>query len=94
MSHTDPSPTIYCIVAALLLGLLALTVGLTYVPLGGFGAAAALTIAVVKAGLVAAFFMHLKWSSPAMRLFAAAGVVWLSLLIGGTLVDLLSRGGV
>lgn len=93
MEHTIPSRTTYVVVAVALLILLALTVGLAHVPLGGMGTAVALAIATIKAAIVAVFFMHLKWSSPLTRLFAFAGIVWLSLLIGGSLADYLTRGG-
>ena len=81
----------YLVVAAALLVLLAGTVGVSYLLLGAFGLVAALAIAGAKAALVALFFMHLKLSTPLTRLFAGAGLVWLALLLGLTMIDHLTR---
>jgi cytochrome c oxidase subunit 4 len=78
-------------VAAALLVLLALTVGLSFVDLGRFNFAAALTIAAAKALLVAYYFMELNESVDAVRFMAAAGLVWLGLLLSGSLSDLITR---
>jgi cytochrome c oxidase subunit 4 len=80
-------------VAAALLALLALTVGLSALPLGRLSFPAALTIAGAKALLVAYFFMELGQGVDAVRFFASAGLVWLALLLAGTLADLATRGG-
>jgi cytochrome c oxidase subunit IV len=48
-------------------------------------------MACVKAALVAVFFMRLRWSHPLIRLVAAAGVIWLLILIGLSLTDVLTR---
>jgi cytochrome c oxidase subunit 4 len=77
--------------AAALLGLLALTVGLSFVDLGRFNFSAALAIAAAKAALVAYFFMDLAESADAVRFMAAAGLVWLGLLLAGTFADLITR---
>ena len=87
-----PSRTPY-LVGAALLGLLGLTAGATFVPLGPAALAVALGIASLKAALVAVYFMDLRHSPASARLFAAAGVFWLSLLIGGVLIDALTRSG-
>lgn len=78
-------------VAAALLALLALTAGLSFVDLGASNFAAALAIAAVKALLVAYFFMDLRESVDAVRFMAAAALVWLGLLLTGTLADLAAR---
>ncbi len=78
-------------VAAALLALLALTVGLSFVDLGRFGFAAALAIAGLKALLVAYFFMELGQSVDAVRFMASAGLVWFGLLFAGVLADLATR---
>ena len=70
----------------------ALTVGAAYVDLGPLSAPVAMAIAVLKALLVLAFFMHLRASDRLVWLAAAAGFLWLGLLIGGTMVDVLTRG--
>jgi cytochrome c oxidase subunit 4 len=74
-----------------LLALLAATVGIAFVDLGALNTIAALAIACLKAVLVAVFFMHVRHSGPATRIFVGAGLLWLLILIGLTLTDYLSR---
>jgi cytochrome c oxidase subunit 4 len=85
----------YLAVFAALLVLTALTTGIAFVDLGGAAnVAVALAIAVVKALLVALYFMHLRDSSPLTKIFAGAGLFWLGLLIVLTMSDYMSRGWV
>jgi cytochrome c oxidase subunit IV len=74
-----------------LLLLLGATIGAAYLPLHPFNGLVALLIAALKAVLVAVFFMHLKWSSALSRVFAAAGVFWLAILMTLTFADVLTR---
>jgi cytochrome c oxidase subunit 4 len=78
-------------VAAALLVLLALSFGLSFLDLGRLNFTAALAIAAAKALLVAYYFMELGEGVDAVRFMAAASLVWLGLLIGGTLADLITR---
>jgi cytochrome c oxidase subunit 4 len=71
--------------------LFALTLGSSFIPLGGFNTAVNVAIAVAKAALVAIIFMKLRMSSALVRLAAVAGVAWLMILIGLSLTDVLSR---
>lgn len=76
------------------LGLIALTVTTIEVAsfdLGVFNFVVAITIAIIKASLVVWFFMHLNQSTSLTRLFAAAGLFWLAILLFFTLSDYLSR---
>ena len=81
----------YVITAAALLVLLGLTVVAGCLPLGSAKPFVTLLIAAVKAGLVATIFMHLRVDRPVTRLFAVAGLAWLAILIGLTLIDVLTR---
>lgn len=81
----------YCWVAAALLLLLALTVIASRLEKGPLNAVVALVIAIAKAGLVAVFFMHLNIASPMTRIFAAASLLWLSIMMGLTMSDYLTR---
>lgn len=82
----------YFAVFTALLALTALTTGVAFIDLGGIGnVAVALTIAVIKAVLVALYFMHLRYSSRLTMVFAAAGIFWLGVMIVLTLSDYLSR---
>jgi cytochrome c oxidase subunit 4 len=74
-----------------LLLLTALTVLVSYVDLGIWNAVVALLIASVKASLVALFFMHLKSEDRLVWGFALVPIVFLALIIFGTLVDTMLR---
>lgn len=74
-----------------LLALLGLTVTLSYQPLASFNFPIAMTIATIKAGLVAAIFMELRHRSGIIRAFAAAGFFWLAILLWLGLMDFLTR---
>jgi cytochrome c oxidase subunit IV len=50
-----------------------------------------LPIGIVMACAVAMFFMHLRRSSPLSRIFVAAGVFWLLVLLGLGTIDPLTR---
>jgi caa(3)-type oxidase subunit IV len=50
-----------------------------------------LTIAVIKASLVVAIFMGVKWSTHLTKMFALAGFVWLTLM-SITFGDYMTRG--
>lgn len=74
-----------------LLFLLALTVGLSLIPLGIWNTPLSLVIAAGKTFLVIYFFMKLGLASPALRIVAAAGVLWLLILFGITFSDYFTR---
>ena len=79
--------------AALML-LLALTWIIGYINLGMFNVVIALAIAIIKALLVALFFMHIKGSSRLLHLAMSVGVVWLLIMLSLTLTDYFTRGWV
>ncbi len=68
-----------------LFALLALTTAVAFIDLGAGNTALSLGIAAAKAVLVAAVFMELTRADLHVRLTAAAGLYWLSILIGLTL---------
>lgn len=82
---------VYAAVFAALLVLTGATVAVSYVDLGLWNVAVALAIASVKASLVALFFMHLKHEGGLVWTFALVPVLFLVLIIGGTLSDTLFR---
>jgi cytochrome c oxidase subunit 4 len=92
MSQTTISPRAYFVVFVVLIVLTAVTVAVAYLDLGPLNTVAALAIAAVKALLVLLYFMHLRYSGRLVWLFAAAGFVFLALLIGLMLGDVVSRG--
>jgi cytochrome c oxidase subunit 4 len=73
------------------MGLLALTTGLAFVPLGTANLFVSLGIAITKASLVLLVFMELKASTGLVRVFACAGFFWLLIMIGLTSADYTHR---
>lgn len=88
-SHASTRP--YWMTAIALFVLLSLSIVTALVNLGGATTVVALGIAAVKVSLVATFFMHLKSRGGTMRIFAAAGMFWIAILIGLTLMDYAAR---
>jgi cytochrome c oxidase subunit 4 len=90
-SKSSPLPTYFAVFAALLAGT-ALTVYASGLDLGRFNAAVALTIASIKATLVALFFMHIKGASEKLtKLVVIAALFFLLLLLGLTMTDYSTR---
>lgn len=92
MSHgTGNSRRAAVAVFVVLLLLTAVTVLVSYVDLGIWNAVVALLIASVKASLVALFFMHLKGENRLVWGFALVPVLFLALILLGTLSDTMLR---
>jgi len=92
MAHgTATSRWIPLAVFAALLLLTVVTVLVSYVDLGLWNVVVALLIASAKASLVALFFMHLKGESPLVWGFALVPIVFLALILIGTLTDTMLR---
>jgi cytochrome c oxidase subunit 4 len=92
MTEHISSKKLYFGVFATLIFLTYLTVAVSKIDLGRFNSIAALTIAVVKALLVVLFFMHVRHSTRLTKLVVVGGFMWLALLIGLTMTDILTRG--
>jgi cytochrome c oxidase subunit 4 len=75
-----------------LMALLALTTASAFLPLGALNAVVNFAIAAVKAALVLVFFMHVARGDAAVRVAAAAGLLWLGFLFGLSFLDILARG--
>jgi cytochrome c oxidase subunit IV len=90
-SHTVPSGT-YTAVWLALLVLLAATIAVAKLRLlAQFSVLGSLVIASVKAGLVLAFFMHLKYEGRFLKGMLTVALLALTLLIGLTFVDVWLR---
>ncbi len=74
-----------------LMVLLGLTVLAAHFPLGAASLLIALAIAAAKALLVIFFFMHLREGSGTTRIFAAAGFLWLAIMLALTLGEYAGR---
>jgi len=85
---------IYLMVFGALMVLAALTVGASFINLGVSNNLIALAIAVTKAGLIMAFFMHLKYSSRLTWIVAGVGFFWLIIFFVITLGDYMARGSI
>ena len=81
----------YYTVAAGLFALLILTVGAAQLDLGYLNTPIALAIAVAKAGLIATYFMNLRFGTPLVRVIAGGAFFWLAILIMLSLADVLTR---
>lgn len=88
--HIVPVKVYFAVAGGLYL-LLVLTVAVALIDLGSLNIVAALAIAVAKMLLVILFFMHVRWSSRMVWLFASGAFVWLGILFMLTMADFLSR---
>jgi cytochrome c oxidase subunit 4 len=91
--HIIPVRT-YLIVFALLIALLTITVTVSLFDFGMLNLFVALGIAIVKAGLIMAYFMHLRYSSKLTWTFAGLGFFGLTIMILIAMGDYVARGGV
>ena len=90
-SKSSPLPTYFAVFIALLIGT-GLTVYASGLDLGPFNGPVALTIATVKATLVALFFMHVKGASEKMTgVIVISGFFFLAILLTLSLADYMTR---
>ena len=82
----------YVLVCGALLALTVITYAVARVDLGPWNTLVALAIAFMKASLVILFFMHVRYSSHLTRVFVLAGILWLGILLFGTMNDFVTRG--
>jgi cytochrome c oxidase subunit 4 len=90
MDHVVPKATYYK-VAVWLAILLVATVAASRLDLGMWNVPLALAIATLKAALIVLIFMHVRYSSPLVRLFAAGGFLWLAIMLTFIAADVLRR---
>ncbi len=89
---TDVIPKrVYFATFAVLMLLLAATVGVAYVDLGALNLIVAMFIAVAKMLLILLFFMHLKYGSRIFWLAAGAGFLWLAIMLVLAMSDYATR---
>ena len=89
----------YYAVFAFLMVMLFLTVGAWWVdeyelPLGAWSIPIAVGIAVVKAVAIVLIFMHVKFSSKLVQIFACTGIVFMGIMFVLTFNDYFTRGWV
>jgi cytochrome c oxidase subunit 4 len=74
-----------------LLALLVITVAAAGIEHRTLGIIVAITVAVTKAVLIILFFMHLRYTTSIIRVYAVAGFVWLVFLLMLSATDYLTR---
>jgi cytochrome c oxidase subunit 4 len=90
-THASDSLKTYIAVFAALMVLLLITVWVAFHHFGVFNPIIAVSIALVKAGLVIVFFMHVRHGSHLIWIFSAVGFYFLAIMIIFVLSDVLTR---
>ena len=90
-SHHVVPVRVYIGIVSLLFVFTVITVLVAFVELGPLNTPLALAIAIFKASIVVLFFMHVRYNSPLMWVFAGAGFFWLLILLALTMQDYVSR---
>ena len=90
MSHVAPKSQLFAVFATLMV-LTVATVLVSRVNLGYLNLPVAMVVAVTKALLVILIFMEVKYSPRLVQVTAAAGFVFLGIMILYTMTDYLSR---
>lgn len=86
VGHLVPMWILFAVGGALLV-LTAITVAVRYIDVGEFNMVIALGVAVIKATLVALFFMHLKWDRPFNLLTFVGSMVFVILMMVFCMMD-------
>jgi cytochrome c oxidase subunit 4 len=87
IAHVMPVRMLWLVWGSLMF-LTIVTVAVTSIDLGSrFNLIVAMGIATIKAGLVATYFMHLRWDRPFHTLVFAGSLLFVSLFIAMTLLD-------
>ena len=90
----DPTATVraYFVVFAALMVFTALTVAAAFVNMGPMNNVVAIGIAITKAAMVMAIFMHVRGSSNLVYFCIFGSLFFLALMFYFPLIDVLSRG--
>jgi len=91
MAHVAPKSLYYTIFGALMVFTI-VTVEVATHNFGVLNFPVAIGIAITKATLVVLFFMHAKYSSRLTKMFVGTALFFLSILLGLTMTDYMSRG--
>ena len=91
MGHVAPKSLYYSIFGALMVFTI-VTVEVATHNFGVLNFPVAIGIAITKATLVVLFFMHAKYSSKLTKMFVGTALFFLTILLGLTMTDYLSRG--
>lgn len=91
--HVLPLRLYFSVFAGLLV-LTALTVYIAGFQFGAFNLVVAMAVAVVKASLVALFFMHLKYDNKVFMLIFVTSIAFLGIFVTFTMADTMTRGSI
>lgn len=91
MPEETASKTTYYKVFGILMALLLVTIGASYIEMGIFNVYLALSIAFIKMILVIMYFMHVKYNPRITWVFVGAGFFWMFIMIVFTLSDFFAR---
>ena len=86
LAHVMPVRILVGVFLALVL-FTVLTVVATFFPTGSLEIWISLGIATIKASLVAAYFMHLRYDNPLNAVLFAFGLIFVALFLGFTMMD-------
>lgn len=86
IGHVIPAPVLIAVFLALIV-LTVITVAASYLPLGEFEIWVAMGIATVKAALVAAYFMHLRYDNPLNAILFIFCLLFVALFVSFVLMD-------
>ena len=84
--HVVP-PKLLLAVYGVLLVLTLITVKVTDIEMGDFNIWVALLVALIKASVVALYFMHLRWDSPFNAICLIAALFFVVIFIGVAVLD-------
>jgi cytochrome c oxidase subunit 4 len=90
-THTTSIFTLFLVFFALV-GLTILTVYVAFIDLGAWNFPVAIAIATMKASLVVVIFMEMRFNQRLTWFAGSTGLLFLMLLIGLTMADVVSRG--
>ena len=86
LAHPVPMSLLLTVFGGLMI-LTFLTVAATWVDIGVWNIWLALLIAVIKASLVALYFMHLRWDSPFNAIALIGSLFFVALFIGSVVLN-------
>ena len=86
VGHVVPMKILVAVISSLMI-LTWVTVAVTWVDLGSFNLWIAMGIALVKASLVALFFMHLRWDAPINGIILISSLLMVVLFVGIVMMD-------
>lgn len=88
--EADDPVTLFIVYGAIV-GLAAITIGVSSIGLGKYALPIQLLIASIQAGLVAYFFMHLRQGDRVVILTALSSIFWMGILFVLFMADYMTR---